>query len=152
MAVSKLFYIGAMAYEEKRAWIMLVVAVVAYVGYLVAVLGRAGDAPLAEVPYAAGLLWSIGASIVAGIVLGIVAGIASPRGRRTDERDREIVRFGENIGQSFVVIGGVAALLMAIFEVGYFWIANVVYLCFVLSAVLGSIAKVVAYRWGFQRW
>ena len=37
-------------------------------------------------------------------------------------------------------------------EVGHFWIANAVYLCFVLSAVLGSVAKIVAYRRGFQPW
>ena len=146
-----------MAYEEKRAWILLVVSIAAYAGYLVVVLGRAGgDIPLAEVPYAAPLLWSIGAAIVASIVLsivaGIVAGIASPKARQTDQRDREIGRFGDSVGQAFVVIGGVAALLMAMFELGYFWIANVVYLCFVLSAVVGSIARIAAYRHGFQPW
>lgn len=141
-----------MAYEEKRAWIMLVVAVLGYGGYLVAVLARAGDVPLAETPYAAALLWSVGAAIVAGIVLGIGAGLASHKGARTDERDREIGRFGEYVGQSFVVIGSLAALLLAILEVGHFWIANVVYLCFVLSAILGSTAKIVAYRRGVPRW
>jgi hypothetical protein len=33
-----------------------------------------------------------------------------------------------------------------------FWIANVVYLAFVLSASPGSIAKIIAYRRGFQTW
>jgi len=66
--------------------------------------------------------------------------------------DREIYRFGEYIGQSFVVIGGVAALLMAMAEWDHFWIANVIYLTFVLSAMLGSVAKIVAYRRGFQPW
>lgn len=41
------------------------------------------------------------------------------------------------VGQSFVVIGGVAALLMAMAEWEHFWIANVIYLAFVLSAILG---------------
>jgi len=50
------------------------------------------------------------------------------------------------------VIGGVGALLLAIFELGYFWIANLLYLYFALSAVLGSIAKIVGYRRGFQKW
>jgi hypothetical protein len=56
------------------------------------------------------------------------------------------------IGQSSVVVGGVAALGMALAQWGHFWIANVIYLCFVLSAVVGSIAKIVAYRRGFQSW
>jgi hypothetical protein len=37
-------------------------------------------------------------------------------------------------------------------EVDYFWIANVLYLCFTLSAVLSSIAKIFAYRRGFHPW
>jgi hypothetical protein len=37
-------------------------------------------------------------------------------------------------------------------EFGYFWIANVVYLCFVLSSVLASTAKIIAYRRGLPRW
>ena len=66
--------------------------------------------------------------------------------------NREIYRFGEHIGQSFLVVGGVAALIMAMAEWDHFWIANVIYLAFVLSAILGSVAKIVAYRRGFQPW
>lgn len=77
--------------------------------------------------------------------------LAQEAGKK-DQRDREIYRFGEYIGQSFVVMGGVAALLMAMAEWDHFWIANVIYLAFVLSAMLGSVAKIVAYRRGFQPW
>ena len=37
---------------------------------------------------------------------------------------------------------------LAMLEVAYFWIANAVYLAFFLSAVLGSVARIVAYRRG----
>jgi hypothetical protein len=57
-----------------------------------------------------------------------------------------------SFGRSFVVVGGVAALLLAMTAADHFWIANVIYLTFVLSAVLGSVAKIVAYRRGFQPW
>ncbi|WP_326586172.1 hypothetical protein [Streptomyces sp. NBC_01294] len=70
-------------------------------------------------------------------------------GEDQDQRDREIHHFGEYIGQSFVVIGGVAGLVLAMAEVDQFWIANAIYLAFVLSALLGSAAKIVAYRLGF---
>jgi len=141
------------AFEEKRAWVTLVTSVGGYVVYLVLVLGRADGGGLAEVPYVATLLWTIGGAIVANIVGSIVLGVSSPReANKKDERDREIGRFGEYIGQSFVVIGGVAALLMAMLELDYFWIANAVYLCFFLSAVLGAVAKIFAYRRGFQSW
>lgn len=142
-----------MSFEEKSAWILGVAAAASYGVYLAVVLALAGAMPLAEVPYVAPLLWTVGVSIAASIALHAVIGIFSPReAGKKDQRDREIYRFGEYTGQSFVVIGGVAALLMAMAEWGHFWIANVIYLGFVLSAVLGSVAKIVAYRWGFQPW
>ena len=141
-----------MAFEEKRAWVMLVVTLLGYGVYVAVVLGRQ-DGSLAEVNYAGPMLWTIGGAIVVSIVLHIMISVVSPEGaNQKDQRDREIARFGDYIGQSFVVIGGVSALLMAMAEWGYFWIANAVYLAFVLSSVLGSVAKVFAYRRGFQPW
>ncbi|GAB3459739.1 hypothetical protein [Actinophytocola sediminis] len=142
-----------MTLEEKNSWIMATVSLAGYVVYLVIVLSRAGETPLAEVPYVAPMLWSVGAAIVVTIVLSIAAtAVTAPDDRRKDVRDREIYRFGESIGQSFVVIGGVAALVMAMTEVGYFWIANTVYLMFALSSILSSVAKIFAYRKGFHPW
>ncbi|HUR08465.1 MAG TPA: hypothetical protein VM347_38410 [Nonomuraea sp.] len=142
-----------MTHEEKRAWIRLVVAVIVYAAYVVIIVSRANGRPLPEVPYAATLLWTVGAAIVASIVAEIGIAIVNPRASRaTDERDREIGRLGEYTGQSFVVIGGVAAMVMAMAEWDRFWIANVVYLCFVLSAVLGGITKVIVYRRSLPQW
>ncbi|MEU8261989.1 hypothetical protein AB0C02_15365 [Micromonospora sp. NPDC048999] len=142
-----------MAFEEKRSWIMGLVAIAAYAAYVVIVLGRADGDPLAEVSYAGPLLATVGGSIVASIALNIVVSILSAEGaNEKDQRDREIHRLGDHIGQSFLVIGGVAALAMALADWDQFWIANVIYLGFVLSAVVGSTAKIVAYRRGFQSW
>ena len=142
-----------MSYEEKSAWIMGVVALGSYGIYLAIILGQAGSAPLTDFAYVSPLLWTVGASILVSIALHAVMGISAPReAGRKDQRDREIHRFGEYIGQSFVLIGGVAALLMAMAELDHFWIANVIYLTFVLSAILGAVAKIVAYRRGFQPW
>jgi uncharacterized membrane protein (DUF485 family) len=137
------------AVEEKRAWAMAVIAVLGYAAYVLVVLLGADGRPLAEAPYAGALVWTIVFGIVAGIVTGIWFGIAARNdGLQVDERDREIGRFGDHVGQSFVVIGGVSAMALAVFEAPYFWITNVLYLCFVLSAVLGSVAKIFAYRRG----
>jgi len=141
-----------MASEEKRAWIMIVVSVCAYAIYAVKVLGRRGDTSLAEVPYVSTMLWCIGGAIVASIVLHIIVSIADGSGGKADQRDREINRFGDHIGQSFVVMGGSAALILAMLQVPHFWIANAIYLAFVLSALLGSTAKIFAYRKGFHPW
>jgi hypothetical protein len=141
------------AFEEKRAWIMALVAVAGYAAYVLVVLGRADGDPLADVSYAGPLLATVAAAIVTSIALNILVSIVSPEGaNEKDQRDREIHRLGEYIGQSFVIVGGVAALAMALADWDQFWIANVIYLCFVLSAVVGSVAKIVAYRRGFQSW
>ncbi|MDP9843901.1 hypothetical protein [Streptosporangium lutulentum] len=142
-----------MTLEEKRAWIRLVVAVVAYGGYVIVVSGRAGGQPLAEAPYAAALLWSVGAAVVAAIVAEVAIGVVNPKASLVkDVRDREIGWLGDHVGQSFVVIGAVAAMLMAMAGWERFWIANVVYLCFALSSVLGNVTKVVVYRRSLPQW
>ncbi|MGP3914630.1 hypothetical protein [Nonomuraea sp. 10N515B] len=142
-----------MASEERRAWVMLVVSVCGYGAYLAIILSQARTTPLTEVPYAAPLLWSIGAAIVASILLVIVVSMVAPSDvGKKDQRDREIYRYGEYTGQSFLVAGGIAALVMAMAEWDHFWIANTLYLAFVLQAVLGSIVKIVAYRRGIPSW
>jgi hypothetical protein len=46
------------------------------------------------------------------------------------------------------VAGAAAALCMAMAKWDYFWIANVLYLGFVLWAIAGSVVKLIAYRRG----
>ncbi|GII55305.1 hypothetical protein Pth03_36940 [Planotetraspora thailandica] len=142
-----------MTHEEKRAWIRLVVAAITYAAYVVTLISRADGGPLVDVPYAAALLWAVGGAIVASIVAEIGMAVVNPRASRDkDVRDREIGMLGEYTGQSFLVIGSVAALLMAMAEWDRFWIANVIYLGFVLSAIVGGITKIVVYRRSFPQW
>ncbi len=139
--------------EEKHTWIAALVAIGGYAAYLAVVLSRAGETPLADVPYVSTMLWTMGLSIVATIVLHIVAAIISPsEADKKDQRDKQISRMGDYVGMWFVVAGGLAALVMAMVELDHFWIANVIYLAFCLSAILGAAAKIVAYRRGFQSW
>ncbi len=143
-----------MSSQERYAWILGIVAMLGYAVYLLLVLGQSGE--LTDRPYVPIMLWTIGAGIVAGIVLNIVTGIVSGFFRRdasrVDQRDRQIARFGDQVGQAFVIAGGVVALLLAMIEADHFWIANVIYLGFVLSAILASITKVIGYRRGLPEW
>ncbi|MFB7055720.1 hypothetical protein ACFCXT_21655 [Streptomyces vinaceus] len=142
-----------MAVEEKRAWSMLVVAIGPYAIYLWFVLERPAGVALAHAPYAGALLWAVGLSIVVSIAAHIAIAAASPKDAHVkDQRDREIHRFGEYVGQSFVVIGAVTGLLLAMAEAPPFWIANAIYLAFVLSSVVSSLVKLVSYRLGFHPW
>jgi len=141
------------AHQEKRAWIMLVVSAAAYAAYAATILSRAGGHPLPRVPYAAVLLWTVGAAILVSIVAGTALGVVNPRASRLkDARDRQIGQLGDYVGSSFVTIGAVAAMLMAMAGWDRFWIANVIYLCFFLSAILGSVTKIIAYRKTFPQW
>ena len=140
-----------MSYEEKGTWVYLVTSAGAYAVYLVIVLGRVLTTPVAQVPYVSVLLWTAGASIVANMVGRVAVETARPSdSRRADVRDREIYRFGEYASRWFLVAGAAAALFMAMARWDYFWIANAIYLGFVLWAVAGSMLKLLAYRRGLQ--
>jgi hypothetical protein len=137
------------SYEEKGVWAYLVSSAGAYVVYLAIVLPRLGGLPAAHVPYAAPLLWTTGASILASVIVRTVLESARPsESRRVDVRDRDIARFGEQAGRWFVIGGASAGFLMALARWDYFWVVNVIYLGFVLWAVVGSVLRLVAYRRG----
>src|SRR5690606_34675296 len=137
-----------MSVYERRAWIMLITAVPTYLTYLAIVLSRSADTTLTEVEYRWPALIVIGAAIALNILLEIIGAMVwSAEGTLIDERDRSIDRLGERAGVSFVLIASLAAMLMAMFEWDWFWIGNVLILGFVLSAMVGSISKVAAYRW-----
>ena len=141
-----------MSTEEKSVWIEGVVAIVAYGTYLSIIFGMASG-PITEVAYVWPMVWSIGGAIVANIVLNILAAAVWPReAGKKDARDKQIARFGFNVGSAFLIAGALAAMIMAMLQGDTFWIANVIYLGFVLSAILSTTAKVFAYRGGFQPW
>jgi len=136
---------------------MVVVTIAAYAWYVTTIVGQLGDRPIEDVTYIGALIGTVvGAivlSIVLNIVIAIVVGIVAQQvPEKRDERDRDINRFGEAMGHSFVIIGATAALAMAMAKLPYFWIANVIYLCFVVSSLLSSTAKIIAYRRGLPRW
>jgi hypothetical protein len=138
-----------MSYEEKGTWVYLVTSAAAYAVYLVIILGRLASTPAAHVPYVAALLWATGASVVASITGRILVETTRPsESRRADARDKDIYRLGEYASRWFLVAGAAAVLIMAMARWDYFWIANVIYLGFVLWAVAGSAVKLVAYRRG----
>ncbi|MFZ4894694.1 hypothetical protein ACL9RL_09610 [Plantibacter sp. Mn2098] len=146
-----------MTAEERRAWIMGILAAVGYGIYLAIVISVAGRGELTEVDYVPVLLWTVGASIAASIVLSIVASIASrSAGDRDadakDHRDAELYRRGQYVGLWFVAAGAILALVIAMADGQAFWIANTIYLAFTLSAVATSVVRVVGYRRGFSAW
>jgi len=117
---------------------------------LAGVIGAAGGRPLTEVDYLPILLWMIVAAVVASIVGRILAAIVwQGEGHETDVRDRDIDRRGEYIGGLVLGIGMVVPFILTVIEVDYFWIANAMYLVFVVASIVGTTIKLIVYRRGF---
>ena len=143
-----------MSYEEKGVWSFLFVVIVGYGVYLWLVLPQlVAGTPVDEVDYAAPMLWTIGGAIVAGILARIAVEIITPsESTKADVRDKQIERAGEQVGNSMVVIGSMVALVLALLELHWFWIANTIYLGFVLAGLLSSLARLGMYRRGVPEW
>lgn len=142
-----------MVYEERNTWSGLIVLVIVIPIYVIAILQQAGGRPLEDVDWAPLMLWTIGGgiagTIVVSIVWGILAGMRDPDGvGRSDQRDRDIAHMGDRVGQAFSAIGGLGAIVLCALEADTFWIANTVYFGFALSALVGGVARVIAYRRG----
>ena len=69
--------------------------------------------------------------------------------QEADVRDRDIGRFGEYFAGTVLGVGMAVPFVLTLAEFDYFWIANAMYLAFVLSALVGAAVKLVAYRRGF---
>jgi len=140
-----------MSYIEKNTWLFGFIVVVGYAVYLALILTQ--GVPIEQTDYIVPMLATIGGAIVAGILGGIVLAIATRADRdnrgNPDVRDKEIEHFGERVGNSFVVIGALGALVLAWLEVDHFWIANALYLAFVVSGLTSTMARLGAYRRGF---
>ncbi len=139
--------VRAMSYDERRTWVYLVTSAAAYVVYLAIIAGRLASTPVAHVSYGWVLFWTACAASLTATV-GRTLSTTGPEDRRSDARDKEIYRFGEYVSRWFVVAGAAAGFFMALARWDYFWIANVIYLGFVLWAVGGSIVKISCYRRG----
>jgi len=143
-----------MGYAERNTWSQLIASAGGTAVYFAIVLPQLGG-PVDEIDWVWPMVWSLLGAIVGSILLSIVWGIGAgmrdpEEDHRADQRDREIEWFGDRIGQAFMVIGGLAGLILAMVEAHWFWIGNAIFLGFFLSALLGGIARLVAYRRGFQ--
>ena len=147
--MSALLYLDAMSYEEKGAWVYLVVVLGTFAGYVAVILGRAEGTPLADVPYVKPLLWSLGISIGLAIVGRIVVEMVRPSDSyKVDARDKEIRRFSERVGGGVLGVAMLVPFALTLAEVDHFWIANGMYAAFALSALVSTPVQLIAYRRG----
>ena len=152
--------VAGMPFEEKMSWVSMVVTVVVAGLYFATVLGEVGDVPAADIAYQRSLLIAIGASIVLMIIGAIAMAVgtavsAEVTGEgsvddidRKYERDVRISRRGDVVAFYATSAGALGALVLVMLEYEYFWIANALYLTFVVAALVSDGVKIHAYRWG----
>ncbi|MFD1937013.1 MULTISPECIES: hypothetical protein [Nonomuraea] len=139
-----------MSTEEKRVWIYAVIAVGVPVVYFATILRQVASTDVAHIAYVWPLLTAIGVAVAVNVVASIVTAIAAPReANLKDERDTDIHRYGQRAEYYVLAVGSVAVLGLTLAKFEHFWIANALYLAFVLSALASAIVKIVAYRRGF---
>jgi hypothetical protein len=139
-----------MSFEEKGRWVYVVIAVALPTIYFASILGQLPNAAVSEIEYQGPLLAAIGATIVLAILGMIGIGIASPNeAGKSDQRDRDVHRFGEYVGGTLLAVGMIVPFGLAISEAPHFWIANAMYLVFALSGLVGTAVKLAIYRRGF---
>lgn len=142
-----------MSFEERNTWAGVIASVPGVLVYAVWMVMAARGTAVERIDWVWPMFSTIMASIVVAIVLSIVWGIVQSRrdpdtDHRSDVRDREIATLGDRVGQAFLVLGGLAALVLCAVEAPLFWIANAVYAGFALSAIIGSLARLALYRRG----
>lgn len=139
-----------MSYEEKGTWVYLLVQLITFPAYVVGIVRKAGGGAISDVNYVPGLLWIIGIAIGLSIVGRVAIEIATPsETTKLDVRDKEINRLAEYTGGVVLSVSMVAPLGLAMREADHFWIANAIYVAFVLSSAVTIAVKLRAYRRGF---
>jgi len=142
-----------MAFLEKSNWVVLVVGVPTLLVYLFVVVPQVLGQPIAEISWVEPMIVTIVVFVVANVLGNVVAAASNPREADTnDERDREIDRLGERVGNWLIIAGSIAALVLAMARADHFWIANAIFLGGLAGSLVSSVTKIAAYHGPFQRW
>ena len=139
-----------MSFEEKVAWAYPIVLLLTAAVYAVHVFSQLPEVPVTEIAYVRPMITALVITIVAMIIAAILAAMSAPsEADKKDERDVNINRHGDAVGGNVLGFVTLLPLGLAMAEIDYFWIANSIYLACIVSGVVSSIVKIVAYRRGF---
>ncbi len=142
-----------MPFLEKSNWVVLVISLAMLCVYGGAMAAQVASRPIAEIDWVQPMIYSIVIFIVANIVGNILVAMTNPKeADRKDQRDRDIDRFGERIGNWVIIGGACAALVLAMADADRFWIAHAIYIAGIVAAGLSAVTKIVGYHAPFQRW
>lgn len=138
-----------MVYHERAAWAGLITSILTMAVYLWLML-TTPDPMDSWVPI---MLWTIGGGIVLTILITILWGIFvgvrdKESATASDMRDTDISRLGGRVEHAFLAIAGLAVIVLCALSAEVFWIAQTMFFGFAVSALVGGVARVIAYRRG----
>jgi len=139
-----------MTFEEKSQWaygFASLVAPAVYLTWLARQVDVAGG--VENIDYVGTMLWAIGAGIILNVVGGIFVRASNPaEADKRDARDRDIVRRGNAVGFIMFSTLIVGPFVLAMRDAETFWIANAIYVAYVVTAITTVIVKATLYRKG----
>lgn len=150
-----------MSFEEKITWVNTVTTIIVVTVYAWVVGGRIAGNPVTDIAYQIPMLVALGAIIVltiAGIIAMAIGTAISAEitGKssiddidRKDERDVQINERGDRVGYYVSSVFMLGALALTMLEYPHFWIANAVFVSFLVASLTSSAVKLLAYRRGF---
>jgi hypothetical protein len=138
-----------MTFEEKFTWVYGAVAVAVFGVYFTTILWQVRTTPVGDIAFQQPMLIAIGVTVAASILGAILVAISRPdEADKADARDKEIHRFGEYFGGTVLGFAMVLPLGLTLLEADHFWIANAIVAGAVLSTLVSTAVKLVAYRRG----
>ncbi|MGE0817906.1 MAG: hypothetical protein AB7O74_04510 [Candidatus Nanopelagicales bacterium] len=139
-----------MSFREKSILITIGALVVASIAYVALLIPTAAGTAVDAIPYQPLM---IGMVVVLAILTAaghIVAAIAQPKDaqRAPDEREKLIEWRGQTAGGYVLAVGVFVAIVLAMAEVPWFWIANILLGMWVLAEVFAGVWKLALLRRG----
>ena len=139
-----------MTFQEKSILINVTALVIGAIAYAALVIPLAAGVPVDEVAYQP--LMIVGVVLLTVIVVAghVVVAVARPAEASAgmDEREKLIGWRGQSAGGYVLAVGVFVAICLAMVEVPWFWIANVLAAMWVLAEVVAGLVKLALFRRG----
>lgn len=150
-----------MSFEQKLTWVNMATTIIVVAVYAWIVGGQIAAGPITDIAYQKPLIIAVCAMIVLAIAGAIATAIGTAIGieingkgsiddiDRKDERDVHINRPGDLVGYYVSSVLMLGAFTLTMLELPHFWIANAMFVAFVVAGLTSSAVKLVAYHRGF---
>lgn len=138
-----------MSFREKSAWTMVGTLVVAYGWYVTTVVGQLDGGSVEGIAYQRpAVTAAILVVVVAAASHAFLAIAGHNRSRERLSGAVAIKRYARSTGAVVIAAAAVLGMALAMVEVDYFWIANVILTGLVAAEVTSAGSEILVYRRG----